>query len=40
MSVASENLADQSAEESEVRGREMLLTENFITFLQNSSFIA
>jgi hypothetical protein len=46
MSVASENMADQSAEksersaeESERRGTEMLFTENFVTFLENSSFI-
>jgi hypothetical protein len=39
MSVVSENMADQSAEESERRGTEMLLTENFITFQETCSFI-
>jgi hypothetical protein len=38
MSVASENMAGQSAEESERRGREKFSPEVFIKFLENSSF--
>jgi hypothetical protein len=37
MSVVSENMADQSAEESKRRGREPFFTEIFIKFLENSS---
>lgn len=37
--ITSENMADQSAEKSEGRGREKLFTEIFIKFLENSSFI-